>query len=109
MEKRQIKVSDVLALLEQGKDRAAIKQELDLTHAEMAALFQHSKLKNKKPKVQASFILFDDTEDVVASVETNTPVAEAVAQTIAQTVDTPTSEVAPEPATKEVKVQEGVW
>lgn len=108
MEKRQIKVSDVLALLEQGKDRAAIKQELSLTHAEMSTLFQHSKLKNKKPKVQSSFELVDDTdeqtEETVASVDA--PVAQAVAQPQAETE---TSEAASEPAAEETKTQEGVW
>lgn len=63
--KNQIKITDVLNLLEEGKDRAAIKEHLGLTHSEMAALFQHPKLKNKKPKTQLSFVLVDDTEEAV--------------------------------------------
>lgn len=105
MEKRQIKVSDVLTLLEQGKDRAAIKQELSLTHAEMTALFQHSKLKNKKPKVQPTFELVDDTEETTGEA---TPVAETNTQT--ETTTEVKSEAAPEPAAEEeTKVQDGVW
>jgi len=110
MEKRQIKVSDVLALLEQGKDRAAIKQELSLTHAEMTALFQHSKLKNKKPKTQPTFELVDDTDETAeeATASVDTPVAETNTQT-EETSET-ISEAAPEPAVEEkVERTQGVW
>lgn len=64
-EKKQIKVSEVLALLEAGQDRATIRETLGLTHQEMASLFQHPKLKHKKPKTSPSFTLIDDTEEAV--------------------------------------------
>lgn len=112
MEKRQIKVSEVLALLEKGKDRAAIKQELGLTHADMSTLFKNPKLKNKKPKVQSSFELVDDTEETTEATaeETTASVDTPVAEAITQTEETSTvSEAAPEPAAEATKVQEGVW
>jgi len=61
--KREIKISEVLDLLNQGNDRAAIREHYGLTHQEMSALFQHPKLKNRKPKSQPSFVLVDDTEE----------------------------------------------
>lgn len=66
--KREIKVSEVLDLLNQGKGRAEIREYYSLTHQEMQSLFQHPKLKNKKPKSQPSFILVDDTEGEVSHV-----------------------------------------
>lgn len=66
-EKKVITVSGVLAMLDAGKSRQEIKEELELSHMEMAELFKHPKLKNKKAKRQVSFELLDDTveEDLV--------------------------------------------
>jgi hypothetical protein len=60
-EKKQIRVSDVLALLDDGKNRAEIQEHYDLSHSDMKKLFQHEKLKGKKPRKQSSFELVDDT------------------------------------------------
>lgn len=73
--KKEIKISEVLDLLNQGKDRAGIREHYGLTHQEMQSLFQHPKLKNKKPKSQPSFILVDDTEGEVSHVVTKEDVA----------------------------------
>lgn len=62
-EKREIKVSEILEMLNQGKDRKAIREELGVTHADMAAIFQHPKLKNKKPRSFSSLVVVDDVED----------------------------------------------
>lgn len=117
MEKRPIKVSEVLALLEQGNDRTAIRTQLDLTHAEMASLFKHPKLKNKKPKTQATFVLVDDTADEVESVvnkvtsEVTEEINELVAQVVEPTVEvTAELETAPEPVVdEEAQVTQGAW
>lgn len=103
-QKKQVSVSQVLALLADGKDRVAIKAELGLSVAEMSLLFQHPKLKNQKPKRPVSFELVDDTIEEVEGLEENksvveTPVSEVV------------NEVASEPVTEipaEVK-EGGVW
>ena len=63
LQTREIKISEVLDMLEQGKVRSEIKTELNLTHSEMVQLFQHPKLKHRKPKTQSSFVLVDDTEE----------------------------------------------
>lgn len=62
--KREIKVSEVLALLEAGKSREEIGVELGLTKAEVTALFKHPSLKGKKAKKQLDFVVVDDTSDV---------------------------------------------
>lgn len=61
-DRKQIKISDVLDLLKQGKTRADIKEHYDLSHSGMKTLFQHEKLKGKKPHKQPDFELIDDTE-----------------------------------------------
>lgn len=63
MSKTPITYSQVVTLLEEGKTRAEIRQELGLTHSEMALLFQHPKLKHKRPKIAPSFIFIDDSEE----------------------------------------------
>lgn len=63
MEKRTIRVSDILKMLEEGKERPVIKQELGLTNAEMKQLFSHPKLKGLKAKKPSSIILVDDLEE----------------------------------------------
>ena len=62
--KREIKVSEVIALLEAGKSREEIGAELSLTRAEVTALFKHPSLKGKKAKKQLNFVITDDTSDV---------------------------------------------
>lgn len=86
-EKRVITVSGILAELENGVDRPAIKAKYNLTGREMTALFSHPLLKNKKVKkpLELSFTLVDDVtviatpviEDILEnSVEVETSVAQ---------------------------------
>lgn len=69
MEKRVIKMSEILEDLEQGLTRAEIKEKYSLTVREMGVLFSHPNLKNRKPKkkLELSFVF---EEDVVTQQET---------------------------------------
>lgn len=60
---REIKISEVLDLLEQGKTREEIQSVYALSAKELKMLFSHSKLKGKKTKKAPSFILVDDLEN----------------------------------------------
>lgn len=62
-EKKQVKVSEVLGLLDQGKSRKEIREALGLTIAELQFLFQNPKLKNKKAKSQMALEVVDDTHE----------------------------------------------
>lgn len=75
----EIKVSlkQVEDLLEQGKDRNEIRTALGLTHSQLAALFQHSSLKHRKPKRTASVVLVDDSGNEIPS----TPEEETTVET----------------------------
>ena len=57
---KTIKISTIEAMLEEGKDRKQIKEELDLKPRDMKALFNHPKLKNKRPKAQLTVVIEDD-------------------------------------------------
>lgn len=61
-EKKVITVSGVLADLSAGLDRKAIKEKYNITNKELAHLFQHPQLKNRKVKTpfSLSFELVDD-------------------------------------------------
>lgn len=61
-QKRVITVSGVLADLSAGLDRKAIKEKYGITNKELAFLFQHPQLKNKKVKTPftPSFEIQDD-------------------------------------------------
>lgn len=76
--KREIKVSEVIALLEAGKSREEIGTELGLTKAEVTALFKHPSLKGKKAKKQLDFVVVDDISDVTLETqeEEETPTEE---------------------------------
>lgn len=69
MEKRVIKMSEILEDLEQGLTRAKIKEKYSLTTREMGVLFSHPNLKSRKPKkkLELSFVF---EEDVVTQQET---------------------------------------
>jgi orotate phosphoribosyltransferase-like protein len=58
---KQIKISEVLSLLEDGLTRPEIAETLDISMADCRRLFQNEKLKGKKPKKQMDFELIDDT------------------------------------------------
>lgn len=65
IEKRQIRISEVLSLLDEGKSRKEIAQFYSKTMAEMNALvWSHPKLKGRKAKKQKdSIMLIDDIEE----------------------------------------------
>ena len=76
-EKREIKVSEVLTMLEEGKSRKEIKTELGISHNEMRQLFKHPQLVGRKAKQPLSFDIVDDVtepgdvqEETSADVET---------------------------------------
>lgn len=58
--KPQIKISEVLSLLDQGMQRAEIKEHYGLSAGDLTRLFQHPLLKGKKAKKQPEFELIDD-------------------------------------------------
>ena len=60
---KQIKISEVLALLDQGLARPEIAKALEISMPDCRKLFQHPKLKGKKPKKQMDFELIDDLEE----------------------------------------------
>lgn len=66
-EKKQITISSVLSLLDDGKGRKEIGEHFELSAVDLKKLFQHPKLKNKKPRKPTSFELIDDTEDKVVT------------------------------------------
>lgn len=59
-EKKVIKISEVLALIEEGKTRVEIRKELDLNTTEMKNLFAHPLLKNRKARKIVSEIIIED-------------------------------------------------
>jgi hypothetical protein len=65
----EIKISDVLNLLESGKTRPEIAKHYDLNLVQVAELFRHNKLRGKKTKKIASdaFTLIDDAPDAPIS------------------------------------------
>ena len=74
---REIKISEVLDLLEQGKTREEIQSIYGLSVKELKMLFSHPKLKGKKTKKAPSFILVDDLENEEGEVlQQNPPIGE---------------------------------
>ena len=57
---KDIKISDILAMLDEGKKRTEIAEELGITMAECRKIFQHPALKGKKAKKPLSIHLIDD-------------------------------------------------
>lgn len=60
---QQIRISDLLEYLDEGLTREEIAEKLGINMNECRKLFQHPKLKGRKPKKPLPFILIDDTED----------------------------------------------
>jgi len=78
-EKKAITVSQVLQDLKDGLDRDAIGTKYGLKKFEVAKMFQHPKLKNKKtikPR-EVSFELLDDVEAASADAHEGGPLAES--------------------------------
>jgi transposase len=57
---KDIKVSQVLTLLNEGKSREEIADHFEISMADCKRLFQHPELKGKKAKKQPAFNLIDD-------------------------------------------------
>lgn len=60
--KKKITISGVLEMLQDGKKRPEIAEELGISMAECTKLFKHPKLKGKKALKPVSFEVVDDTE-----------------------------------------------
>ena len=74
---KNIKISEVLALLDEGKSREEIAEHYGISMPDCRRLFKHEKLKGKKAKKQPSFSITDDTEEGID--ELTNPLAEAIA------------------------------
>lgn len=70
-DKKQIKISEILELLQQGKKRSQIAEYYDITDADVKKIFMHPLLKGKKAHKEPSWTLVDDS---VAEVEAPTNV-----------------------------------
>ena len=98
--KPQVKVSDVLELLNQGKDRKEIAEHYGIPVSVMArTVWQHPKLKNKKAKKQYDIVVEDDTVD---------PAQTTLEQQIAEVEAEGVAEANAEAVVEEVATQENV-
>lgn len=66
--KPQIKISEVLDLLEKGKTRPEIAEHYGITASDVVTLFKHKSLVGKRPKKQPNFEIVDDTQEVAETV-----------------------------------------
>jgi hypothetical protein len=91
--KPSVKVSEVLELLEQGKDRKEIAEHYGLPVSVMArTVWQHPKLKNRKAKKQYDVQIEDDTVDA-AQTDIISQIAEAEGDREVTENNVPTEEV----------------
>lgn len=98
--KPQVKVSDVLELLNQGKDRKEIAEHYGIPVSVMArTVWQHPKLKNRKAKKQYDIVIEDDTVD---------PAQTTLEQQIAEVEAEGVAEANAEAVVEEVAIQENV-
>jgi hypothetical protein len=65
-EKKEIKISTIKKLLDEGKTRIDIAEYFNLTGKEVKDIFTHPKLKGLRVKVAPSYILLDEEEDETA-------------------------------------------
>lgn len=78
----EIKVSEVLEQLNQGKVRKEIAEHFGLTMADCNRLFKsHPMLKNAKPRKKAAFTLVDDTLSDDVTGQLTSQVVETVQET----------------------------
>lgn len=63
-DKKQIKITEILALLEQGKKRSEIATHYGITDADVKRMFAHPKLKGRKAHKEPTWELEDDTTEV---------------------------------------------
>lgn len=96
---KEVKITDVLAMLNSGKNRKEIGDELGLTFTQRAALFQHPKLKGVKTKAaMKGLTIVDDTvvpeEAALRGEVVETPVVNS--ETVAEAVDDPVTDTVQE-------------
>lgn len=60
-ERVEIRISEVLDMLNEGISREKIGEHFNLNKAETRKLFEHEKLRGKRPKKMPSFTIVDDT------------------------------------------------
>jgi len=73
-EKKQIKISDVVALLQEGKTRKEIAEHYDIPQSSVKKIFQHPKLKGKKSHKTPDYELVDDVSEDGTVITEDTPV-----------------------------------
>jgi transposase len=98
----QIKVSEVLAMLNNGQDRRQIAKHYGVTLATIKEVFKHEKLKGARVKPRTPVDLVDDT------VESTTEAAPAAAASTEQPASNTTQEVVAE-AAPAASADKGVW
>ena len=105
----KVKVSEVLAMLESGKDRKDIAAHYGLNANQTKDLFNHPKLKGKKTKkdYSSAYVLEDDTDDSVPTYvppvkKTDAPVASANGESNGQAVEAL-------PQLQEAAAEKGAW
>ena len=62
---QEIKISEVLSLLEDFKTRDEIGEHFELNKNEVKVLFAHPKLKGQRQRLKPTFSIKDDTVDTV--------------------------------------------
>ena len=98
---KEVKITDVLAMLNSGKNRKEIGDELGLTFTQRTALFQHPKLKGVKTKAaMKGLTIVDDTETPNAEAALRGEVIETAVE------DVPVSEAVDAPASVAEEVEE---
>lgn len=78
MSKVQITPALILGMLEAGKNRKVIQEELGLTKKDVDLIFQHPELKNKKVKkvYEPGFVWAEESTEETAEINENTEIAE---------------------------------
>ena len=78
---QEIKISEVLTILNTGGGREGVKAHFNLDDKGMKALFKHPKLKNKRGIKPVTFSIVDDTKEKSPAVSQANPATEAVPET----------------------------
>ncbi len=116
---REIKISEILNLLDKGYTRDMLKEYYSLTNKEIKNLFTHPKLRGLKAKKALSFEIVDDTvksepaptftyEEIAQSSVVEEDVTEVRFENVGTQSDEPTQTTAeqPEPIDFEQEIQE---
>ena len=60
-DKKQIKVGDILEMLNSGKTRKDIAAHYEIPMTQLKRIFEHDKLKGRKARPSVDWVLIDDT------------------------------------------------